>query len=114
MRLDVFKAAGGELLRLGRLGCSKCGAGNGGDARVCEACGQGLYVKCVACGEENLRARSRCRGCGFYLRRTLAKQVRQWAATRRGRWTLGVLVFLGFAYVTVKGVQLVIQLDGGG
>ena len=114
MRLDVFRFAGGEVLRLGRLGCSKCGAGNGGEARVCEACGQGLYVKCVACGEENLRARARCRGCGFYMRRTLAKQVRQWAATRSGRWTLGVLIFLAVAYATVKTILLVNQLDGGG
>lgn len=114
MGLDVFKAAGGELLRLRRLACSKCGADNVADARVCAACMEGLYVKCAACGEENLRARARCRTCGFYLRRTLGKRLRKWAATRSGRWTLGVLIFLALAYGTVKGVQWVMQVDGGG
>ena len=114
MRLDVLKAAGGEFLRLGRLVCAKCDASNAGDARTCQACGQGLYVRCVACGEENRRVRSRCRGCGFYIRRTLAKRLKQWAATRPGRCTLGVLVLFGIACVTVKGILLVIQLDGGG
>lgn len=114
MRLDVFKAAGGMSLLPGRLGCSKCGAGNAGDARLCGTCGQGLYVKCVACGEENLRVRDRCRACGFYMRRTLGKRVRKWVTTKSSRWTLGLLGFLAVAYGTVRVIQLVIQLDGDG
>ena len=60
MKLEDLKANRLLLSISGGIVCAKCGEKNADDARTCKDCGQSLYVKCLVCGEENLRSRSAC------------------------------------------------------
>ncbi len=113
MQLNDFKISRPRFRVPGHLVCGQCGEANADEARVCQGCGQGLYVNCATCGAVNLRSRSCCRGCGHHLRTTLFRRCKRWLVDRHGGLVLKILLVLGVSYFSSKVIIMVSQMGGG-
>lgn len=113
MQLSDMKVSRTRFRAPARLICAQCGEANADDARVCQGCGQGLYVTCLTCGAVNLRSRSCCRGCGHHLRATLYRRCKRWLVDRHGGLLLKILLVLGVSYFSSKVIIMLSQMGGG-
>lgn len=113
MQLSDMKVSRPRFRAQARLVCSQCGEANADEARMCQGCGQGLYVNCSVCGAVNLRSRSCCRGCGHHLRATLYRRCKRWLVDRHGGLLLKILLVLGVSYFSSKVIIILSQMGGG-
>lgn len=112
MRLEELKSSRSKPGSQGSLICSKCGEKNSEDGRICKKCKQGLYVNCMVCGQENLRARTKCSSCSHHLRNTLFRRFKRFVFDEHGMLILKVCLVVVVSVVATKVILKLAEVDG--